>query len=66
MINKENEEIQGKYREYKKQFEQQIEKNKIKEKNRKNKSENKIRVIQDLYSKIKGNICWKYKDKCSN
>ena len=58
MINKENEEIQGKYREYKNKFEKQIEKNKTKEKTRKNKSENKIRVIQDLYSKIK-----KYKNE---
>lgn len=52
MINKEIHDIQQQYQEYKKKMENKEEKKIAKEKLRKNKSENKIKVIQDLQKRI--------------
>ena len=58
MIKKENEEIQKKYLENKTLLQKKEDLILIKEKMRKNKSEQKIRVIQDLQKKIQ-----RYKNK---
>ena len=52
IINKENEEIQRKYQEYKIQLQNKIKDKKVKEKLKKQKSDNKINVIKDLQKKI--------------
>lgn len=53
MINKEIADIQLQYQEYKKKLENKEEKKIMKENMRKNKSENKIKAIQDLQKRIK-------------
>ena len=52
IINKENEDIQMKLQEYKIQLENKIKNKNVKEKLKKNKSDNKINVIKDLQKKI--------------